>query len=69
MLNSIERVLASVLTERCAIGQILILRKNKMGFAVLHRDNESRAEPGKSFETQRTPLRSRGTTTPETIGR
>ena len=44
MLNAIERVLASVLTERCAIGQILILRKNKMGFVVSHRDDESRAD-------------------------
>ena len=44
MLNSVERVLASVLTKRCAIGQILILRKNKMGFVVSHRDDESRAD-------------------------
>ena len=44
MLNAIERVLASVLTERCAIGQILILRKNKTGFVVSHRDDESRTD-------------------------
>ena len=59
MLNAIERVLASVLTERCAIGQILILRKNKMGFVVSHRDDESRADleifrnPGDATEIAR----------------
>lgn len=44
MLNAIERVLASVLTERCAIGQILILRKNETGFVLWHRDDETRSD-------------------------